>query len=60
MFDALVAQGVVADWREPNLSADQNGLPARQEGVIRVAPVPLYNRFIDVFNFVQLLRKAIK
>jgi len=35
----------VADWREPN--------------VIRVAPVPLYNTFEDVYQFVQLLKKAI-
>ncbi|MCF6360371.1 MAG: kynureninase [Cyclobacteriaceae bacterium] len=53
VFDALAEQGVVADWREPNLSEGQ-------AGVIRVAPTPLYNRFEDVFNFVQLLRKAIK
>ncbi len=53
VFDALAEQGVVADWREPNLSDGQNG-------VIRVAPTPLYNRFEDVFTFVQLLRKAIR
>ncbi len=52
VFDALVVQGVVADWREPNLSAGK-------AGVIRVAPTPLYNRFEEVFRFVQLLRKAI-
>ena len=34
LFDYLAAQGVVADWREPN--------------VIRLAPVPLYNSFEDV------------
>ena len=34
LFDFLAAQGVVADWREPN--------------VIRLAPVPLYNSFEDV------------
>ncbi len=34
LFDHLAAQGVVADWREPN--------------VIRLAPVPLYNSFEDV------------
>jgi kynureninase len=42
LFDRLDAAGVVADWREPN--------------VIRVAPVPLYNRFEDCFRFVEHLK----
>lgn len=45
MFDALSKQGVIADWREPN--------------VIRIAPVPLYNSFTDIFRFGQYLEKAI-
>ncbi len=45
MFDALTKQGVIADWREPN--------------VIRIAPVPLYNSFEDIFRFGQYLEKAI-
>ena len=45
LFDELTNQGVIADWREPN--------------VIRVAPVPLYNRFEDVFQFVRILKEAI-
>lgn len=52
VFDSLLKEGVVADWREPNLGEGH-------AGVIRVAPVPLYNRFEDVFRFVQLLKKAI-
>ena len=46
LFDALSDQGVVADWREPN--------------VIRVAPAPLYNSFEDCYWFGQLLEKAIQ
>lgn len=42
-FDALTAAGIVADWREPD--------------VIRVAPVPLYNRFEDVYQLASTLRQ---
>jgi kynureninase len=41
VFDALLPQGIFADWREPN--------------VIRVAPVPLYNTFEEIFTFAQTL-----
>ena len=44
LFERLEAAGVTADWREPN--------------VIRIAPVPLYNRFVDIYNFVRILKSA--
>jgi len=45
IFDKLSEAGVVADWREPN--------------VIRLAPVPLYNSFEDVYYFGKHLADAI-
>jgi kynureninase len=45
LFDALTARGVVADWREPD--------------VMRVAPVPLYNSFGDVWRLGTILRACI-
>ncbi|MFM2190596.1 MAG: kynureninase [Bacteroidota bacterium] len=45
IHDQLLASGVIADWRHPD--------------VIRVAPVPMYNSFTDVFEFGQCLLKAI-
>jgi kynureninase len=52
VFNALTKAGVIADWREPNL-------PTGQAGVIRVAPVPLYNTFEDVFRFCEIFKRAI-
>ncbi|MCX6293483.1 MAG: kynureninase, partial [Sphingobacteriales bacterium] len=43
IFEELIKAGIIADWREPN--------------VIRVAPVPLYNTFEDIYNFGQVLQK---
>ena len=46
LFETLEALNVTADWREPN--------------VIRIAPVPLYNSFEDVYDFSERLELAIK
>jgi kynureninase len=46
VFDALTKQGVIADWREPN--------------VIRAAPVPLYNSFEDVWHFGNIVSSTIR
>ena len=45
LFEKLSKKGVVSDWREPN--------------VIRIAPVPLYNSFVDAFNFGKILESSI-
>jgi kynureninase len=41
LFDSLLPRGVVADWREPD--------------IIRLAPVPLYNSYQDVWRAVDAL-----
>ena len=41
LFDELSKNHIVVDWREPN--------------VIRVAPVPFYNSFQDVYEFGRVL-----
>jgi kynureninase len=46
MFDFLTKNGVIADWREPN--------------VIRLAAVPLYNSFADVFSLGQIIENYLK
>ncbi len=45
VFDKITRKGVIADWREPN--------------VIRVAPIPLYNTFEDVYRFAQIFGKSL-
>ena len=45
LFDRLCELNVTPDWREPD--------------VIRVAPVPLYNSFDDVFEFAERLSLAL-
>jgi len=46
VYENLIASGVACDWREPD--------------VIRVAPVPFYNRHTEVFDFVDRLKGAIE
>ncbi len=45
LFDYLMKNGVIADWREPN--------------VIRLAPAPFYCSFEDMYHFGQILKKGI-
>jgi len=46
LYDKISKKGVIADWREPD--------------VIRVAPVPMYNSFTDVFMFASILKEQIE
>ncbi|MCE3228624.1 MAG: kynU [Bacteroidetes bacterium] len=41
LYNKLIENGVIPDWREPN--------------VIRCAPVPLYNSFEDIHRFSEIL-----
>ena len=45
LFNYLMDAGVITDWREPN--------------VIRLAPVPFYCSFEDMYEFGQILKKGI-
>jgi len=45
LFTKLMENGVIPDWREPN--------------VIRCAPVPLYNSFEDVYRFGEILKSLL-
>ena len=45
VFETLGKRGMVCDWRAPD--------------TIRVAPVPLYNRFADAWLFAQALREVL-
>ncbi len=45
LFDFLMKNGVITDWREPN--------------VIRLAPAPFYCSFEDMYDFGQILKKGI-
>jgi kynureninase len=46
IFEALSAKGIFADWREPS--------------VIRIASVPLYNTFEEVWKFSDILKLEIE
>jgi kynureninase len=45
VFDHLTRQGIVGDWREPD--------------VIRVAPVPMYSRYDDCLRLVEALMDSL-
>lgn len=45
LFNYLMENGVITDWREPN--------------VIRLAPAPFYCSFEEMFEFGQILKKGI-
>ncbi|MFS4457491.1 kynureninase [Maribacter sp. 2304DJ31-5] len=46
LFNYLIANGVITDWREPN--------------VIRLAPAPFYCSYMDMYRFGQILKKGIR
>lgn len=55
-FKRLSAANIVCDWREPDLpDRPAPALRDGQAGVLRVAPVPFYNTFMDVYRFVHVL-----
>ncbi len=45
LCEQMASEGIVGDWREPD--------------TFRVAPVPLYNSYQDVFQFAERFRAAI-
>lgn len=45
LYKGLIENGVIPDWREPN--------------VIRCAAVPLYNSFEDMYRFGQILKQLL-
>lgn len=46
VFDALEQRSFVGDWREPD--------------VIRIAPVPMYNTFVDAWEFAAALEQCLQ
>lgn len=45
VYNELSKAGMMVDWREPN--------------VIRLAPVPLYNSFVEVWQFTNILQQIL-
>jgi kynureninase len=45
VFNKITKAGVIADWREPD--------------VIRIAPVPMYNTFEELFRFYEIFKQAL-
>ena len=45
LFNKISQRGVVADWRDPD--------------VIRVAPIPLYNSFEEIFQFYLIFTESL-
>ena len=45
LYEYITRKGVIADWREPD--------------VIRVAPVPMYNSYEDVWRFFVILKEGL-
>ena len=45
LFDRITKKGIITDWREPD--------------VIRIAPVPLYNSYTDVYKFYKILESIL-
>ena len=45
LCERLAREGIIGDWREPD--------------ILRIAPVPLYNSYRDVFRFMQQFVLAI-
>ncbi len=45
LYNQLIENGIIPDWREPN--------------VIRCAAVPLYNSFEDIFRFGEILTRLL-
>jgi len=46
LFTKLTEKSIICDWREPD--------------VIRVASVPLYNTFVDVFRFAEIFSECVR
>ena len=45
IYNIITKKGVISDWREPD--------------VIRIAPVPIYNSYTDVYKFYKILNSVL-